>query len=163
MRVFAVSGQSGTGKTTLVEALIKELVKEGHSVATLKSSKHDPGPEQGTDTWRHSQAGASVTLFLKTDEERGGLRERIGEEDLARLVDYDFLLIEGLKSEDIPRFWCIGANEDIPVDVPVNTQAIVRWEDGGAAFQDYTVIDSASVKELVRILIEKAVDISSIE
>ena len=163
MRVFAVSGFSGTGKTTLVEALVRELVRNGHSVATIKSSKHEPGPEEGTDTWRHSEAGASVTIFLKAEGDSGGLRERIGQENLAQIEGNDFLLIEGMKSIDIPRFWCIGADDDIPEDVPTNTQAIVRWEDDGAAFQDYTVIESESVKELVRILIEKAVDLASVE
>ncbi|MHA2046829.1 MAG: molybdopterin-guanine dinucleotide biosynthesis protein B, partial [Candidatus Thorarchaeota archaeon] len=64
MRVFAISGFSGTGKTTIVEGLVRALVESGYTVATIKSSKHDPGPESGTDTWKHRQAGASVALFL---------------------------------------------------------------------------------------------------
>jgi molybdopterin-guanine dinucleotide biosynthesis protein MobB len=37
MRVFAVSGFSGTGKTALVETIVSSMTKAGHTVATIKS------------------------------------------------------------------------------------------------------------------------------
>jgi molybdopterin-guanine dinucleotide biosynthesis protein MobB len=46
MRVFAISGLSGTGKTTLLERLVRELVRKGYSVATLKSTQEDGIREQ---------------------------------------------------------------------------------------------------------------------
>jgi molybdopterin-guanine dinucleotide biosynthesis protein B len=163
MRVFVISGFSGTGKTALVEVLVRELVKRGHSVATIKSSKHDPGPEQGTDTWRHMQAGASVTLFLRTNDESGGLRERIGEENLAKVAGHDFLIIEGMKSVDIPKFWCVGEGVVNPDDTPTNTQVIVSWSEKSSTSQGVPVIGSESVQELVKVVEEKAVDLSVIE
>ncbi|MHA2223564.1 MAG: molybdopterin-guanine dinucleotide biosynthesis protein B [Candidatus Thorarchaeota archaeon] len=163
MRVFAISGFSGTGKTTIVEGLVRALVESGYTVATIKSSKHDPGPESGTDTWKHRQAGASVALFLKMDNEHGTLRERLGKENLEKLTDYDFLVIEGMKSVDIPRFWCVGNNEIEPGKIPLNTQAIVSWSKKSQPFQGVPVIYAESIHELIQIIEEKALDISVVE
>ena len=152
MRVFAVSGYSGTGKTSLIEVLIKELVEDGFSVATIKSSKHEPGPEKGTDTWRHRQAGASVTLFLIADEDQIDLRERIGKENLEKIGDHDFLVIEGMKTVEIPRFWCIG-NADLNLeDVPAGTQAIVTWDLKPHLVSDIPIFTTNEVKRLVEIV-----------
>ncbi|MHA2025672.1 MAG: molybdopterin-guanine dinucleotide biosynthesis protein B [Candidatus Thorarchaeota archaeon] len=163
MRIFAVSGFSGTGKTTLVEVIVRELVMRGHTVATIKSSVHELSHEQGTDTWRHTQAGASVTLFVRVKDGSEGLRERIGKENLAMLAGHDFLIIEGMKSVDIPRFWCVGENEIVPDEIPTNTQAIVSWSHRSTSGQEHTVIELDRVPELVEIVKEKALDMSAIE
>lgn len=164
MRVFAVSGTSGTGKTTLVEAIIRSLVKSGHSVASVKSSMHQAGPDQGSDTWRHIQAGSSMTVFLGPDTKSVRFTDRIGPDELARLSKYDFLIVEGMKSVNIPRFWCVGDTEVKPEDVPVNTQAIVSWSiretDAGEGIR---VINTDEIEELVEIVKAKALDISEIE
>jgi molybdopterin-guanine dinucleotide biosynthesis protein B len=49
MRVFAVAGYSSTGKTTLVEALIRELTRRGYSVSTIKSTNEEIKDMKGTD------------------------------------------------------------------------------------------------------------------
>lgn len=163
MRVFAVSGLSGTGKTTLVEGIIKTLVKSGHSVATVKSSRHQAGPDQGTDTWRHTQAGASMTIFLGPGIESARFTDRIGPDELARVSKYDFLIIEGMKSVNIPRFWCVGDTEVKPDEVPVNTQAIVSWSERETdAGEGIRVINTDEIEELVEIVKTRALDISEI-
>jgi molybdopterin-guanine dinucleotide biosynthesis protein B len=164
MRVFAVSGFSGTGKTTLVEAIITSLVKSGYSVATIKSSKHQAGPDQGTDTWRHMQAGASMSIFLSSNTEATKFTDRIGPDEMARLSKYDYLIVEGMKSVNIPRFWCIGDTEMKPDDVPMNTQAIVSWSNRkNDADQGVCIINIDEIKELVEIVKTRALDISEVE
>ena len=152
MRVFAISGFSGTGKTTIVEGIVRELVKSGYTVATIKSSTHDPTPEQGTDTWRHTQAGASVSLFLKKDNGNATIKERIGKKNLEKLEEIDFLVIEGMKSVDIPRLWCVGDNEIDSGEIPLNTQAIISWSTKRQLSQDVPVINAESIHELIEIL-----------
>lgn len=163
MRVFAVSGFSGTGKTTLVEVIVRTLVKRGHTVATIKSSKHEPGPEKGQDTWRHMQAGASMTIFLRVSDINVKLKERIGADDFTKLLTYDFLIIEGMKSVNIPRFWCVGDTEVDPTDIPTNTHAIVSWSENDSSVQDIPVIPAEQVEQLVEIVKSKALDVSEIE
>ena len=164
MRVFAVSGYSGTGKTTLVEEIIRLLVKSGHSVATIKSSKHEAGSDQGSDTWRHRKAGASLTIFLGPNTESARFTDRIDPDDLARLSKYDYLIVEGMKSVNIPKFWCIGDAELKHDDIPVNTQAIVSWSDNAALpGLDLPVFIVDEIDELVIIVKSRALDISEIE
>lgn len=164
MRVFAVSGYSGTGKTTLVEKIIRSLVESGHSVATIKSSKHEAGPDQGTDTSRHTQAGASLTIFLGPNTESVRFIDRIGPEDFVRLSKYDFLIVEGMKSASIPRFWCVGDTELNHDDIPINTQAIVSWSDKETvAGLDLPVFIADEIDELVGIVKSRALDISEIK
>jgi molybdopterin-guanine dinucleotide biosynthesis protein B len=156
MRVFAVSGYSGTGKTALIEVLIKELVREGKSVATVKSSKHEPSPEEGTDTWRHRQAGASRTLFLRAGGDQVNLRERIGKTNLEKLAGHDFLIIEGMKTAHIPRFWCIGDADLNLEDVPSGTQAIVTWSPRPHLISDIPIITDDDVSKLVELVKTKS-------
>jgi molybdopterin-guanine dinucleotide biosynthesis protein B len=164
MRVFAVSGYSGTGKTTLVEKIVRSLVERGHTVATLKSSKHEAGPEKGTDTWRHQQAGASMTVFLGPSIEAVGLKERINSDDLAKLSNYDFLIIEGLKSVNVPKFWCVRSTDAEINVVPDNTQAIVSWSDlKSDTYRGIPIISAESIDRLVEIVRTKAIAISEIE
>jgi molybdopterin-guanine dinucleotide biosynthesis protein MobB len=164
MRVFAVSGFSGTGKTALVETIVSSLTKAGHSVATIKSSKHTQGPEQGTDTWKHIQAGASTTIFVGPNTKSTHLKDRLTPDELNELSKNDFLIIEGMKSADIPKFWCIGDKELIHDEIPVNTQAIVVWPDRVVTLEvDFPVLRSDDIKKLVEIIISNAIDFQKIE
>ena len=159
MRVFAVSGYSGTGKTTLIEKIIRSLVASGHTVASIKSSIHKAGPDQGKDTLRHLQAGASMTIFLDPSSTSTFIRNRIDPEEWVKLARHDFLIIEGMKSADIPKFWCVGDATIELRDVPINTQAIVSWSDREVDWrEDFPIIISERIDELVEIIKLKSVD-----
>lgn len=122
-----MSGYSGSGKTTLVERIVGALVGSGYRVATLKSSMHAKGEEEGSDTWRHRQAGSSFTIFIDQSKPADSSA------DLARLLkdaeggDVDFLIIEGMKSSPFPKVWCLGDSDDLE-DLPTNTMAVVTWK-----------------------------------
>ena len=70
---------SGTGKTTLLEAVVQELVRREYRVVVLKASHHDHDLDiEGKDSWRFSQAGAVCvglvgparsTLFVQSGRE----------------------------------------------------------------------------------------------
>ena len=164
MRVFAVSGFSGTGKTTLVEAIIKSLVKSGHTVVTIKSSMHQAGSSKGTDTRRHTQAGASRTIFLGPGTKSDKFADRIGSDELASLYKYDFLIVEGMKSVNIPKFWCVGDKEIKHEDIPVNTHAIVSWSETTVIEGlDLPVFIADEIDDLVNIVKTRALDVSEIK
>ena len=164
MRVFAVSGFSGTGKTTLVEAIIKSLVKSGHTVATVKSSMHQAGSNKGTDTMRHTQAGASMTIFLGPGTKSDKFTDRIGSDELSNLYKYDFLIVEGMKSVNIPKFWCVGDKEIKHEDIPVNTHAIVSWSETTVIEGlDLPVFIADEIDDLVNIVKTRALDVSEIK
>ncbi|MCX7029503.1 MAG: molybdopterin-guanine dinucleotide biosynthesis protein MobB, partial [Spirochaetes bacterium] len=66
-----IAGLKKSGKTTVAEALIGELVRRGLRVASIKSMMHGAfhlEPE-GTDTRRHLAAGAEVVLTFSAEED----------------------------------------------------------------------------------------------
>lgn len=107
--IVSFIGRSNSGKTTLIERLIPELVKAGYRVATVKHAGHGFDLDtEGKDSWRHKRAGAgsvvvvskgSLALFADVSEQ---LKV---EEVRDRFLDasYDLIIAEGWKSEGYPK------------------------------------------------------------
>ena len=109
MRVLGISGWSGCGKTTLIEALIPRLRARGLTVSTLKHAHHDVDLDTpGKDTWRHRAAGAREVI-LATGRRWALLHEsrEEAEPSLADLLSYlqpvDLVLVEGWKTGAYPK------------------------------------------------------------
>lgn len=116
MIVVSVVGVSKSGKTTTVEYLTSKLTKEGYKVGSVKHIHHQDFSidTEGTDTWRHTHAGAKVTVAVapretviikKTDDIPGDLDDII---KLFKDEDLDVVFIEGFhsltaKRKDIPK------------------------------------------------------------
>ncbi|MEM2143032.1 MAG: molybdopterin-guanine dinucleotide biosynthesis protein B [Candidatus Thorarchaeota archaeon] len=115
-RVFGVSGYSASGKTTVVEALVNALIRRGHIVATVKSSREDISPDDSTDTGRHWRAGADSTVFLGPNCTSITHRRKLEIHDALLGVRADLVLIEGMKESDMPRFWCVTDTREIAVE-----------------------------------------------
>ncbi len=100
-RVIGIVGWKNSGKTTLVEALLRELTGRGLRVSTIKHAHHHFDVDvSGKDSWRHREAGAQEVLVASSQrwvlmhEERGDpdLRDL-----LAHLGPCDLVLVEGFK------------------------------------------------------------------
>lgn len=103
--ICLVTGQSGTGKTALVEKLLSDLTSRGYKVATAKGHKHPIGLDQpGKDTWRHRRAGAVATFLITEDETYAFIdkNEAPDPEAVAKLCPegVDLLLVEGFKTHE---------------------------------------------------------------
>jgi len=62
--IVSIVGKSNSGKTTLLEKIIPELVKRGYRVATVKHNLHGFDIDyEGKDSWRHKKAGAHTTII----------------------------------------------------------------------------------------------------
>ncbi len=99
--VVSVVGKGDSGKTTLLEKLIRELSSRGLRVATVKHHVHDFDIDvPGKDSWRHAKAGATVTM-ISSPGKLGVVRTVDRERTLPELVeaagDVDILLTEGFK------------------------------------------------------------------
>lgn len=68
--ILAVLGRKSSGKTTVIEHLVSELLKMGFSVATSKHISHRDFSidTEGSDTWRHSNAGANPVIAVSSNE-----------------------------------------------------------------------------------------------
>ena len=103
-----VVGRSNSGKTTLLENLVGELKRRGHTLATIKHTVHDFDLDHpGKDTWRLARAGSDtvvlsspgkLALMKRVDDETSleGLLQLVGNE-------VDFVLIEGFKTSSLPK------------------------------------------------------------
>jgi len=104
-RVFGITGWKNSGKTTLTERLVAELTARGWRVSTVKHAHHAFDIDQeGTDSFRHRQAGASEVALVSGRRwalmhELRGEAEPPLEAILARLADCDIILVEGYKRE----------------------------------------------------------------
>ena len=105
--IVSIVGHSQSGKTTLMEKLVREMVSRGYRLATIKHTHHDIVPEQTEkDSWRHLQAGSTAAVLSSPD--RVILTKPMAEaslDDITRLLgeDYDLILAEGFKQDNAPK------------------------------------------------------------
>jgi molybdopterin-guanine dinucleotide biosynthesis protein B len=106
VRAVSVVGFKDSGKTRVVEALVRELVGRGFRVGTLKHTAESVLLDTpGKDTWRHREAGSAATGILHG---RGSAffvdRALTVREALGMLGDIDYVVTEGFKSlESMPK------------------------------------------------------------
>lgn len=103
--IIGFAAYSGTGKTTLITKLVRELKAQGYRVCVIKHDAHRfEIDREGKDSWRFTQAGADMTI-LSSPEKTAIIEQRpqhFG--DLVAMVhDVDLILVEGYKQERIPR------------------------------------------------------------
>ena len=103
--VFAFAAWSGTGKTTLIEKIVRELTARGLRVGVIKHDGHDfEIDREGKDSWRFTQAGAKVSVIASAEKTAAIRQEGLGIRELIASVDgVDILLVEGWKNESLPR------------------------------------------------------------
>jgi molybdopterin-guanine dinucleotide biosynthesis protein B len=119
--IVAVVGNSDTGKTTAIEAIISGLAEKGYRVA---SGKRIPEPEftidtEGKDTWRHAEAGASTVLSVAPKEIATIKKVDTKKYTLTQLIadipdETDVIIIEGFKN-------LVGQDMNIPKIVATKT------------------------------------------
>jgi len=105
--MVAVVGFKKSGKTVVVEGLVRELVRRGYRVGTIKHIRESDFTidQKGKDTWRHARAGASIVVSIAprevaTMDHRGGKLEDV----VRRIRGIDFLIIEGFRElKGVPR------------------------------------------------------------
>jgi len=106
--IVSIVGKSSSGKTTLLEKLIKELKSRGYRVATVKHAPRESSfDEPGKDSWRHVRAGSEAAVISSSDKlvlikPLGG---EAGFEQIAHLLgeDYDIILAEGFQPGRYPQ------------------------------------------------------------
>ena len=122
MKVISVVGYHKSGKTTLVERLVAELLKHG-AVGTVKHTREEILP-YGGDTDRHLTAGAAVTVGV-TPTRCIKLIPGAGVDRALRELEtdgVDFAVVEGFKQSGLPKI-AIGDVEAANVVARVDIDA----------------------------------------
>lgn len=144
--VSIVATKSNTGKTTLIEALIKVLKERNYCVGVLKHDAHKFDiDKEGKDSYRFAKAGADNVVISSSDKLAMIQRlkeERDIEDILALFKGVDIVLIEGYKNNNYPKievhrkgidtnllytnpnfntltFIAIASDESLKVNIPV--------------------------------------------
>ena len=107
--MLAITGYSGTGKTTLLEKLLPKLTACNLRVGLIKHSHHNIDVDKpGKDSHRLRLAGANPTaiacderwaLMTETPEQAVNFQQII-----TNFKDVDLVLVEGFKHEALPKF-----------------------------------------------------------
>ena len=96
----SIVGRHNSGKTTLIEKLIAELVGRGLDVGSVKHHSHVGFDIDipGKDSWRHRHAGASETVIAAPGQ-MARIQTTDGEAECADIVasmpGHDVVIVEG--------------------------------------------------------------------
>ncbi len=151
----AFTGPSNSGKTTLITKVSTALMQSGKKVAIIKNDPKDKGQfdTPGKDSDKFSQTGAEVVVTSPTRTTYFSKRHKELEEIIEMFGDFDFLLVEGLKTLPLPRisifrnsidedyYHCMNAlaidhtidlkEENVPKEIDIldlnNTGQIIDW------------------------------------
>jgi molybdopterin-guanine dinucleotide biosynthesis adapter protein len=105
MKVIGVAGFKNSGKTTLVEKLVRHLTGQGYRVSTVKHAHHSFDIDhEGRDSFRHRRAGAAQVAVIS--KERTAIIHELREEEppsldqvLGQLAPCDLVIVEGYKRD----------------------------------------------------------------
>ena len=106
--IISIVGKSDSGKTTLMEKLLPELVRRGYRIATVKHDVHGfEVDREGKDSWRHKKAGAH-TVIISSPQKVALIRDvekdfTLEELRMKFIQDVGLILSEGYKKDVQPK------------------------------------------------------------
>jgi molybdopterin-guanine dinucleotide biosynthesis protein B len=153
--IVGIAGWKNAGKTTLAVGLVAEFAHRGLKVATVKHAHHNLRlDDDDTDSARHRRAGARQVAVVSS--KRWALLTETPEsaeldfaDVIARLDDCDLIIVEGYKSQPIPKIEARRiaakpglalAEQDAHVLAIAADHAIENAEVPVFALDDYTAI-----------------------
>ena len=157
MRVYGIAGWKNTGKTTLTERLVAEMVGRGLRVSTIKHAHHDTEIDQpGRDSHRHRVAGAGQVIVSSPNRwalmtELRGAPEPALEDLLAQLAPCDLVLVEGYKRAPHPKVEVHRAATGRPLLAPGNPtiRALASDTAQDVALPRYDLDDVAGIADFI--------------
>ena len=152
--IVSIVGRSKSGKTTLIERLITELISRGYRVATVKHTPEDVSlDEQGKDSWGHMQAGSSATI-IASPVQLALIKPLSPETTLEEIVslfgeDYDIILAEGFKQDTAPKIEVYRREAGTRLEGAEGIIAVATDEPLKGATAQYSLDDIKGLTDLI--------------
>ena len=131
MQVISVIGYSGSGKTHLIEFLIKKFKTElDLEVSVVKYIHEHRIDEEGKDSFKFSDAGAVFSVIKnKFNQNAIYLNKKISLDALINWLNkspykVDLIIIEGFRNVSYPTILCVKEIKDIDVQLNKNVKLI---------------------------------------
>ena len=136
MKILQIVGFQNSGKTTLVEKVIRHLTCKGLEVATIKHHGHGGEPDYGPrrDSLKHMEAGSTISTV-----EGEGVIQLVSKNQgwsLNKILSfYQFLgvhtvIVEGYKRADYPKVVILRDEHDLHLLKELKEIiAIIVWGD----------------------------------
>jgi molybdopterin-guanine dinucleotide biosynthesis protein B len=157
MRVISfVAASSNSGKTTLIEKIVKVLKARGLRVAVIKhASAGFDLDTPGKDSWRFRQAGADTVILMGPDQLAlmKKIEHELSDEETEDLAgDVDIIIREGFRkyAKNKIEVFRHGISGDRPLcmDDP-SFLALVRDREVKVSLPQYDINDAEGVAEFI--------------
>lgn len=142
MKVFSVSGYHRTGKTTVVVELIKELKSRGFKVVSIKDihAEDFTMEKEGSNSWKHWQASRDVVITRGQNETYMIWHRSLSLNEMLDLLDADWVVVEGMRSEALPRIVCAENQQELEELIDRTVFAISgKYSDDHVFYKDLPV------------------------
>ncbi|EAG5522498.1 molybdopterin-guanine dinucleotide biosynthesis protein B [Listeria monocytogenes] len=122
--ILQIIGFKNSGKTTLLNALIRASRKENYTVSAIKHDAHDFSVDHaGTDSYSFQESGAEAVVIANSKQyavmEQTGIDLKTA---IQKLPESDIVLIEGYKEGPFPKI--ILVREQAEIELLNNSKAV---------------------------------------
>lgn len=162
MKIFGLTGWSGSGKTSLMVRLIPALTARGLRVSTVKHAhKGFDIDHPGKDSHNHRLAGATEVLvssprrWALMHELRDGEPELTLEQLVAKVAPVDLLLVEGFKRDRHEKIEVWRAEVDKALIAPDDPTIVAVASDGGVPGCPVPVLDLNDADAVAAFVVER--------
>ncbi|MGD6941325.1 molybdopterin-guanine dinucleotide biosynthesis protein B [Cytobacillus gottheilii] len=162
--IFQIVGYQNSGKTTLIEQVIRRLKANGKRTVVIKHHGHGgkPSLDEDKDSFRHVKAGAAAALvegdgrlILHAEKQEWSLDEKIA---MATCLNPDLILLEGHKYEEFPKAVLIRKVDDLQLLHELSNIMVPFYWDKQLQLNGFYIKDQAGVEWLVSYLLKKIED-----
>ncbi len=160
MKIFSVFGISGTGKTTTIEYIIRELKKRRYTLGSIKEIHFEDFAidTPGSNTDRHSKAGAAPVTARGYYETDILYPEKLALADILFHYEQDYVVIEGIDDGNFPKIITARTSEEVDERIDDSIFAICgKIANELEEYRGLPVIDARKETERLVDLIEEKV------
>lgn len=162
MKIFGLTGWSGSGKTSLIVRLIPALTARGLTLSTVKHAhKGFDIDHPGKDSHNHRMAGATEVL-VSSPRRWALMHELRGEEPeltldalIAKVTPVDLLLIEGFKREPHQKIEVWREAVGKPLIAAEDPSIVAVASDGPVAGCPVPVLDLNDAEAVAAFVVER--------